>query len=312
MSFRLFIYYCAICGGWAALAGWALGRQLAPSGGVEESAVKGLFLGLAVALGVGLVDALSVASLRRPSEVLMRVVLAVAVGCLGGWLGGTVGEHYHSQTTDPTAKAAFLVAGWAITGLLIGAAVSTFDLLTTLARRQDGHGARRKLRNGLLGGVIGGAIGGALSLLVKVARVPFFEDKDRNALWSPTALGFIVLGLAIGLLIGLAQVLLREAWVRVEAGFRAGRELILSKPEVTIGRAEACDIGLFGDPTIERLHARIVRRDAGYYLDDAGTPGGTFLNDVRIARPTPIRSGDVIRVGNSVLRFGERVKKKGA
>ena len=38
----------------------------------------------------------------------------------------------------------------------------------------------------------------------------------------------------------------------------------------------------------------------------------TFLNEVRIARPTPIRSGDTIRVGNSVLRFGERVKKKGA
>src|SRR5262249_256056 len=100
MSFRLFIYYCAICGGWAALAGWALGRTLAPSGGVEESAIKGLFLGLAVALGVGLVDALAVASLRRPSEVLARVLLAVAVGCLGGWLGGTVGEHFHSQMTD--------------------------------------------------------------------------------------------------------------------------------------------------------------------------------------------------------------------
>ncbi|MBI1918819.1 MAG: FHA domain-containing protein [Planctomycetes bacterium] len=312
MSFRLFIYYCAICGGWAALAGWALGRGLAPSGGVEESAVKGLFLGLAVALGVGLVDALAVASLRRPVEVLERVLLAVAVGCLGGWLGGTVGEHFHSQMADSTARSAALVAGWTITGLLIGAAVSTFDLMTTFALLQDGYGARRKLRNGLLGGVVGGAVGGVLSLLVKGAPIPFFEDKDPYKLWSPTALGFIVLGLAIGFLIGLAQVLLREAWVRVEAGFRAGRELILSKPEVTIGRAESSDIGLFGDAGVERLHARIIRRDTAYYLDDAGTPGGTFLNEVRIARPTPIRSGDTIRVGNSVLRFGERVKKKGA
>ena len=39
MSFRLFIYYCAICGGWAALVGWALGRILAPSG-VEEAVKK--------------------------------------------------------------------------------------------------------------------------------------------------------------------------------------------------------------------------------------------------------------------------------
>src|SRR5437763_12635983 len=151
MSFRLFINYCAICGGWAALAGWALGHSLAPSGGVEESAVKGLFLGLAVALGVGLVDAVAVASLRRPGEVLSRVLLAVAVGCLGGWLGGTAGEHFHSQMTDSTAKSAALIAGWTITGLLIGAAVSTFDLVTTFARLQDGHGARRKLRHGTLG-----------------------------------------------------------------------------------------------------------------------------------------------------------------
>src|SRR5215467_8796415 len=128
MSFRLFIYYCAICGGWAALAGWALGRQLAPSGGVEESAIKGLFLGLAVALGVGLVDALSVASLRRPRELLLRVLVAVVVGCVGGWLGGRAGQQFHSQMTNATAQSAALVAGWTITGMLIGAAVSTFDL----------------------------------------------------------------------------------------------------------------------------------------------------------------------------------------
>src|SRR5881296_3021799 len=118
MSFRLFIYYCAICGGWAALAGWALGRTLAPSGGVEESAVKGLFLGLAVALGVGLVDALAVASLRRPLEVLTRVGVAVLVGCGGGLLGGATGQFFYEQAEGPAAQATFLVLGWTITGLL--------------------------------------------------------------------------------------------------------------------------------------------------------------------------------------------------
>ena len=29
MSFRLFIYYCALCGGGGALAGWAIGRVFA-------------------------------------------------------------------------------------------------------------------------------------------------------------------------------------------------------------------------------------------------------------------------------------------
>src|SRR5262249_50329502 len=121
-------------------------------------------------------------------------------------------------------------------------------------------------------------------------------------------IGFVILGMCIGLLIGLAQILLKEAWVKVEAGFRAGREMILSKPETTIGRAEACDIGLFGDAKAEKLHAKILQQENSYLLDDVGTPGGTYLNGSKIQGPTPLHSGDEIRVGNSVLRFREKQK----
>jgi len=85
---------------------------------------------------------------------------------------------------------------------------------------------------------------------------------------------------------------------------------LLSKDETTIGRAEGCDLGLFGDNAIERLHARILLKNNRYLLADADTPGGTFLNDARVSKPTPLKSGDVIRVGNSVIEFGERQKRK--
>ena len=68
----------------------------------------------------------------------------------------------------------------------------------------------------------------------------------------------------------------------MEAGVRAGRELILTKPIITIGRAEACDIGLFGDPSIERLHARILQQGERYLIADAGSAVGTYLNDERV------------------------------
>ena len=55
--------------------------------------------------------------------------------------------------------------------------------------------------------------------------------------------------------------------------------MMLTKDETTIGRAEACDIGLFGDNAIEKLHARIVQKGNRYLLADDDTPGGTFLND---------------------------------
>jgi hypothetical protein len=166
-----------------------------------------------------------------------------------------------------------------------------------------------KLWKGALGGGIGGLLGGVLFLVLKGFWEGVFRDRSGVPLWSPSATGFVALGACIGLAIGLAQVILMEAWVRVESGFRAGRELMLSKAEVTIGRAESCDIGLFGDPGVEKLHARILLREKRYYLADAGTPGGTFVNGERIGEPVLLRRGDLIRVGNSMLSFGERRRR---
>ena len=110
----------------------------------------------------------------------------------------------------------------------------------------------------------------------------------------------------IGLLIGLAQVFLKEAWIRVEKGRRAGRELILTREKTTIGRAEACDIGLFGDNQIEKLHASILLAGNRYYVEDEKTPAGTFVNDQPVVGRVALKSGDLIRVGGSVLCFRER------
>jgi hypothetical protein len=165
----------------------------------------------------------------------------------------------------------------------------------------------RKVVNGIVGGVIGGLMGGVLFDLMRgVATSDEHDLLPRSSL----AIGLVVLGLCIGLMIGLAQVILREAWLRVEAGFRPGRELILSKPDTTIGRAESCDIGLFGDANIEKVHARVRLSGSRWLVADGDTHSGTYVNDQRIAEPTPLRSGDTIRVGNSVIRFGERQKRK--
>jgi pSer/pThr/pTyr-binding forkhead associated (FHA) protein len=84
---------------------------------------------------------------------------------------------------------------------------------------------------------------------------------------------------------------------------------MLTKDETTIGRAESCDLGLFGDNTIERLHARIKRVNNRFILLDEESASGTYVNDYRVDQPTPLNAGDAIRVGRSVLRFGERAKR---
>jgi hypothetical protein len=305
MSFRLFIYYCALCGAGGALVGWGLGRLLGAPNTVVGQGIKGLWLGVGVALMLGLVDALWSFSLRQVFSVAARVVVAVLIGAVGGFLGGAVGQALYQLLP----WAAFLVLGWTFLGLLLGLSLGVFDLLACVLRGQGLRGALRKILNGLIGGVVGGALGGTLSVLLRGAWGGLFEGRDADLLWAPSASGFVALGACIGLLIGLAQVILKEAWLKVEAGFRPGREVILSKPEITLGRAEACDIGLFGDNTVERDHARIRRQGKEYVLIDMGSAAGTYVNGERVLAPRPLRSGDSIRLGRCLLRFGERQKK---
>lgn len=308
MSFRLFVYYCALVGGWSALAAWLFGRALSPANELGKNGVRGLFLGMLVALGLGLVDALWNYSARRPGQVLARVGVAVLVGGVGGLVGGLVGYLLY----DATNLTAVFVLGWTLTGLLIGASVGVFEVLVSLVRRKEVRAARGKLFKCLLGGTAGGLLGGLLALFLRLGWGKVFDEPDRNldeTLWTPNAFGFVALGTCIGLLVGLAQVILKEAWVKVEAGFRPGRELVLAKERTTMGRAEGNDIGLFGDQAVEKQHASIVRAGNRFYLEPADAANGTTVNDQPVKGRTALRAGDLIRVGKSALRFHERQRR---
>jgi hypothetical protein len=305
MSFRLFIYYCALCGGWAAFLGWFLGLFLSPHQPLGKAGIRGMWLGMMVALGLGLVDALWDLSFKRVLTILMRVGVGVLVGCMAGLLGGVLGQWLYNLSGWET----FYVFGWTLTGLLVGSSIGVFELLASVVLQKDFSGTLKKLIKALVGGTVGGFLGGVLSLLLKTLFTTVFVGKDPDALWGPTAWGFVALGICIGLLIGLAQVILKEAWVKIEKGRRAGREMILTRERTTIGRAEWCDIGLFGDNQIEKLHASILQTGNRYYVEDQKTPAGTFVNEELVAGRVPLQSGDRIRVGNSVLCFWERTKR---
>ena len=298
MTFRLFIYYCALGGGWAAFLAWGLlaimGVATVEGKTTGQVAIIGAFLGLFVAAAIGLVDGILNST---GTERYLRALISGGIGFVGGALGSLLGTALFAAGNE---QMIWLVVGWMVAGLLIGAASGLFDLLrAALAKRDMGQSVRKSL-NGVYGGLLGGLFGG----------LPFGLLLTSNALpLSGLAIGLTILGICIGLMVALAQVFLKEAWILVESGRRAGRQLMLSKDETTIGRAEACDLGLFGDNAIEKLHARILLTKNRYVLDDAETPGGTFLNDVRVSRPTPLKDGDAIRVGGCVLRFGEKQKK---
>jgi putative peptide zinc metalloprotease protein len=68
--------------------------------------------------------------------------------------------------------------------------------------------------------------------------------------------------------------------------------------ELTIGRSRGSALWL-DDPSVSRSHARISAGDDGeLLLEDAESSYGTFVDDVRVTAPVPLRDGALIRVGN--------------
>ncbi len=70
--------------------------------------------------------------------------------------------------------------------------------------------------------------------------------------------------------------------------------------EVTIGRDALCDLSVtLAD--VSRVHARVRRRGDGWFVEDADSRNGTWLNGERVETPTPIGHGDTLRVGSATI-----------
>jgi hypothetical protein len=75
--------------------------------------------------------------------------------------------------------------------------------------------------------------------------------------------------------------------------------------EVTsLGRTPANGIVL-NDPFVSTHHALISWREAHWWLEDLGSKNGTTLNGEPIGRPTVVSAGDLIGLGQVVLRLEE-------
>jgi len=71
--------------------------------------------------------------------------------------------------------------------------------------------------------------------------------------------------------------------------------------EMTIGRAPGCAVALTADNFVSQVHARIFRRGDEYWVEDLGSTNGTLLNGHRVTGAAPLRKGDRLQFGRSVL-----------
>ncbi|HJX48813.1 MAG TPA: FHA domain-containing protein [Gaiellaceae bacterium] len=82
-----------------------------------------------------------------------------------------------------------------------------------------------------------------------------------------------------------------------------GEEFPLDSRPLTVGRGAQNDVSIEGDEFASARHVRIEPRRDGVWVSDVGSTNGTFVNGERIDRPRKLERGDVVRVGETELRF---------
>lgn len=76
----------------------------------------------------------------------------------------------------------------------------------------------------------------------------------------------------------------------------------LLSDEVTVGKSRANDL-VIDDPEVSRMHAVLKSYPAGWCIRDLSSRNGTFVNGNRLTAERPLRAGDEVRVGTTIIRF---------
>jgi pSer/pThr/pTyr-binding forkhead associated (FHA) protein len=246
-----------------------------------------------------------------PARVRRSALIGAAAGIVGGglgliigqWVFQTIGAAADAMGTrgalSPVGTLLMIVArslGWCAVG-------AGFGVLQGLI-----NGSRQRSINGAIGGAVGGFIGGAVFQLLALT----VQVTTNAAGQSPLAfingailrfLGLTITGSFIGLFVGLAERVTRNAWVRVRVGRNEGAEFLLEKPSSVIGRDELSDIPLFGDMTVQRRHA-VIAGGRGAYTVEALAPG--VLVNGQAVQKAPLSDGALIRIGGREIEFHQK------
>ena len=85
--------------------------------------------------------------------------------------------------------------------------------------------------------------------------------------------------------------------------YEEGDRFELDTSPLTVGRGAPNDVQLDGDEFASSKHARVEPRRDGVWVEDIGSTNGTYVNGTRIDRPRKLTPNDVLRVGETDLRY---------
>jgi hypothetical protein len=264
------------------------------------AAFVGLFLGSAEGI-----------MCRNPLRAIRCGMVGLGVGFLGGLLAliptGIVFTLMSalalSLWEDPLPDA--MPTGIALLVLMMGRAAA-WSIISIPAGIGQGIALKEKkvIINGLVGAMLGGLVGGLLFDPIYLV----LTAEDGQATYS-RAVGFAVIGAAVGLFVGLVEGWTKTAWLIMRKGPLAGKQFILYKDTTTLGSSPKADIYLFKDDGIEPRHSQIINRGGRFEIEDCNSPDGTYVNGIPTTRRL-LEDGDQIVLGKTVLEFSLKESKQ--
>ena len=85
----------------------------------------------------------------------------------------------------------------------------------------------------------------------------------------------------------------------MRSGPNVGKVFPLEATEISIGR-EMGNVIVISDAEVSRRHAKLTWQGAGYFIEDAGSTNGTFVNNQRISAPHALKAGDLVSLSESI------------
>lgn len=274
--------------------------------------LKQMFVGFALFPLVAALVGLMVGSVEGAiCRTFSRAAWCGGIGLISGLIGGAISivigglifslvGMLDSDGSNPfESRTSFLLLvfrrglGWTIAGMAMG-------LGQGLALK-----SRKLILNGLIGGMVGGLIGG---LLFDPIYLLFAGKAMLKGGEISRAVGLTIIGGAVGLLIGLTDMLTRDAWLKVVQGPLRGKEFSFNRTPIRLGSSPRNEIYLFKDANIDPNHAEVNKLRDTYEIVDSGSSTGTFVNGQRIHSHRLV-DGDVIRIGDSEFNYSIREKK---
>lgn len=256
-----------------------------------------------IGLGIGAADGIVCRLWRRA---LIGGLVGLLIGLVGALFTSVIARVVYSMLSNvasmqrssdsSTAQAlGFLLQmvarmfAWTLAGMAMG-------LGQGIALR-----SKRLLAYGFLGGIIGGLLGGLLFDPLDLVIL----GQDRVGAEISRLVGFVVIGAAVGAMIGIVELLTRDAWLRMTEGPLAGKEFLIFRDTMNIGASPRSEIYLFNDPGVAATHAtlRVIGDETEITARDRVHPLIVNQNAIKNAR---LRHGDRITIGSTSFVFEQR------